>query len=149
MAEDSHTPPLSRRIPGATRAGPGSAGRPVLPGELLKVMQAAVNAARANTAKEPSAAAGAESAAAEAGPNGLAEPKYVGWAEHAESATEPLPTVNGAPVSLSQTTLGESGPQAPTDSRRTSQRRSKPEPRQPCPRQRSAGSQPTAATGRC
>lgn len=47
MADDSPAPPLTRRVPGAARGGPGSPGRPVLPEALLKRMQAAVDAARA------------------------------------------------------------------------------------------------------
>src|SRR5260221_1837881 len=47
MADDSPAPPLTRRVPGAARGGPGSPGRPVLPDALLKRMQAAVDAARA------------------------------------------------------------------------------------------------------
>jgi hypothetical protein len=47
MAEDKPTPPLARRVPGATRSGPGSSARPVLPDAVMRRMQAAVDAARA------------------------------------------------------------------------------------------------------
>jgi hypothetical protein len=51
MADDSLKPPLTRRVPGAARCGPRSTTRPVLPDALLKRMQAAVDAARANRDK--------------------------------------------------------------------------------------------------
>ena len=51
MADDSLKPPLTRRVPGAARCGPRSTTRPVLPEALLKRMQAAVDAARANREK--------------------------------------------------------------------------------------------------
>ena len=47
MADDSPAPPLTRRVPGAARGGPISSVRPALPEALLKRMQAAVEAARA------------------------------------------------------------------------------------------------------
>src|SRR5262249_7614702 len=47
MADDSPAPPLTRRIPGAARGGPGASVRPVLPEALRKRMQAAGAAAGA------------------------------------------------------------------------------------------------------
>ena len=48
MADDSQSPPLSRRVPGAARTGPGPAPRRVFPDALLQRMQAAVDAAQAS-----------------------------------------------------------------------------------------------------
>ena len=52
MGDDSSKAPLTRRVPGATRAGPASTGRPELPDELLQRMQAVVNAAHAQAKQE-------------------------------------------------------------------------------------------------
>ena len=57
MADDSPAPPLTRRVPGAARGGPGSSVRPVLPDALLKRMQAAVDAARAGQSEQTDRAA--------------------------------------------------------------------------------------------
>src|SRR5215471_9415739 len=102
MAEDSHMPPLIRRVPGATKIGPGAVGRPALPSELLKVMQAAVEAARAAKVDEPDASTRAEPRVERTGPNGVAGPQQAGR-EDAESITEPLPRLQAALASLRQT----------------------------------------------
>ena len=47
MTERRPTPPLIRRVPGASRRGPGKPARTVLPDALLRRMLAAVEAARA------------------------------------------------------------------------------------------------------
>jgi hypothetical protein len=53
MGDDrSKPPPLQRRVPGATRAGPTSPVRPELPTALLQRMQAVVNAAHAQAVQE-------------------------------------------------------------------------------------------------
>jgi hypothetical protein len=52
MGDDSSKSPLTRRVPGATRAGPASSSRPELPTELLQRMQAVVNAAHAQAKQE-------------------------------------------------------------------------------------------------
>jgi hypothetical protein len=52
MGDDKGSPPLERRVPGATRAAPGEAERPVLPEALLQRMQAVVSAAHAQAAEE-------------------------------------------------------------------------------------------------
>src|SRR6516162_707143 len=53
MGDDrSKQPPLQRRVPGATRAGPTSTVRPELPTALLQRMQAVVNAAHAQAVQE-------------------------------------------------------------------------------------------------
>jgi len=57
MADDRPAPPLTRRVPGAARGGPGASVRPVLPEALLKRMQAAVDAARAGQSQRADQAA--------------------------------------------------------------------------------------------
>jgi hypothetical protein len=52
MGDESSKAPLTRRVPGATRAGPSSSSRPELPAELLQRMQAVVNAAHAQAKQE-------------------------------------------------------------------------------------------------
>ena len=52
MGDDTSKSPLTRRVPGATRAGPASSSRPELPTELLQRMQAVVNAAHAQAKQE-------------------------------------------------------------------------------------------------
>ena len=52
MGDDSGRPPLERRVPKASLAGPVSASRPELPEALLQRMQAVVNAAHAQAVKE-------------------------------------------------------------------------------------------------
>src|SRR5260221_1686754 len=52
MAEDDSSPPLARRVPGASRPAPSASERPVLPEALLQRMQAVVSAARAQAAEE-------------------------------------------------------------------------------------------------
>ena len=53
MGDDrSKPPPLERRVPGATRAGPASPTRPELPEALLQRMQAVVKAAHAQAMQE-------------------------------------------------------------------------------------------------
>jgi hypothetical protein len=47
MGDDSRTPPLSRRVPGAARGGPPRSARRVLPDAVLDRMQAAIDAAHA------------------------------------------------------------------------------------------------------
>ena len=47
MTEHRPTPPLIRRVPGASGSGPGKPARTVLPDALLRRMLAAVEAARA------------------------------------------------------------------------------------------------------
>jgi hypothetical protein len=46
MTEHRRTPPLTRRVPGASGSGPGASARTVLPDTVLRRMQAAVDAAR-------------------------------------------------------------------------------------------------------
>src|SRR5689334_10820393 len=46
MDDDSPSPPLTRRVPGAARSGPATTNQPVLPDALLRRMRAAVDAAR-------------------------------------------------------------------------------------------------------
>ena len=46
MTEHRPTPPLIRRVPGASGSGPGKPARTVLPDALLRRMLAAVEAAR-------------------------------------------------------------------------------------------------------
>jgi hypothetical protein len=48
MGNDGTGAPLSRRVPGAARPGPGQAARPVLPESVLNRMQAAIDAEHAN-----------------------------------------------------------------------------------------------------
>jgi len=52
MTDARQTPPLARRVPGASGSGPGRPARPVLPDALLRRMQAAVEAERAAEAGE-------------------------------------------------------------------------------------------------
>jgi hypothetical protein len=59
MGDDrSKPPPLQRRVPGATRAGPASPTRPELPEALLQRMQAVVKAAQAQALQEEEAQRG-------------------------------------------------------------------------------------------
>jgi hypothetical protein len=59
MGDDrSKPPPLERRVPGATRAGPASPSRPELPEALLQRMQAVVKAAHAQALQEEEARRG-------------------------------------------------------------------------------------------
>jgi hypothetical protein len=60
MGDDKGSQPLARRVPGATRAAPGEAERPVLPEALLQRMQAVVSAAHAQAAAEQRLASGEE-----------------------------------------------------------------------------------------
>lgn len=60
MADDQGSGQLARRVPGASRAGPAGAERPVLPEALLQRMQAAVSAAHARAAEEQGLASGDE-----------------------------------------------------------------------------------------
>jgi hypothetical protein len=54
MADDGIGVPLSRRVPGETRPGPGQAVRPVLPESVLNRMQAAIDAEHAQAeARQP------------------------------------------------------------------------------------------------
>jgi hypothetical protein len=53
MEDDSPELPLRRRVPGATRAAPQAAARPVLSEALLQRMRQAVEAARAEQAESP------------------------------------------------------------------------------------------------
>ena len=46
MTEHGHTPPLTRRVPGASGSGPRTSARRVLPDALLARMRAAMEAAR-------------------------------------------------------------------------------------------------------
>src|SRR5258706_7386118 len=62
MADDSPAPPLTRRVRGAARGGPGSSTRRLLPDALLKRMQAAVDAARAGQSERTEQAAFANAA---------------------------------------------------------------------------------------
>src|SRR5258708_11198550 len=65
MGDDRSAPPLTRRIPGAARRGPGSSSaRPVLPDALLQRMQAAVDAARARESERTDQAAFAKTGGA-------------------------------------------------------------------------------------
>jgi hypothetical protein len=66
MGDDSSKAPLTRRVPGATRAGPASSSRPELPEELLQRMQAVVNAAHAQARQEEEAGAKPTASGAEA-----------------------------------------------------------------------------------
>jgi hypothetical protein len=69
MAEDGNVTPLSRRVPGAARPGPGQSAKPVLSESVLHRMQAAIDAER-----------------------GQAEPRQQG-----DPNTEPLPRVTASP----------------------------------------------------
>jgi hypothetical protein len=60
MADDQGSGQLARRVPGASRAAPAGAERPVLPEALLQRMQAAVSAAHAQAAEEQGLASGDE-----------------------------------------------------------------------------------------
>jgi hypothetical protein len=111
MGDDSSKSPLTRRVPGATRAGPASSSRPELPAELLQRMQAVVSAAHAQ-AKQEEEAPGKQSVASSRrtfvtggskGSNGV-RPKLTDALrgrlsdEDAEFATDELPrlTASGA-----------------------------------------------------
>ena len=52
MTEHGHTPPLTRRVPGASGSGPRTSARFVLPEALLARMRAAMEAARGAKADE-------------------------------------------------------------------------------------------------
>jgi hypothetical protein len=52
MGDDQGSPPLTRRVPGATRAAPVPSERAALPEPLLQRMQAVVSAAHARAAEE-------------------------------------------------------------------------------------------------
>jgi hypothetical protein len=52
MAEDEAGAPLSRRVPGAARPGPGQSAKPVLSDSTLNRMQAAIEAERAQAEPE-------------------------------------------------------------------------------------------------
>ena len=52
MTEHGHTPPLTRRVPGASGSGPPTPARMVLPDALLARMRAAMEAARRANAAE-------------------------------------------------------------------------------------------------
>jgi hypothetical protein len=111
MGDDSSKSPLTRRVPGATRAGPASSSRPELPAELLQRMQAVVSAAHAQ-AKQEEETPGKQSAASRKRtfvtggpkPSNGARPKLTGRLpgrlsdEDAEFDTDELPrlTASGA-----------------------------------------------------
>ena len=52
MTEHGHTPPLTRRVPGASGSGPPTPARMVLPAALVARMRAATQAARRVNAAE-------------------------------------------------------------------------------------------------
>src|SRR5947209_5960729 len=52
MTNRGPTPPLTRRVPGASGSGPGKSARTLLPDAVLQRMQAAVEAARAADAAD-------------------------------------------------------------------------------------------------
>ena len=52
MTEHGHTPPLTRRVPGASGSGPRTPARMALPDALLARMRAAMEAARRANAAE-------------------------------------------------------------------------------------------------
>ena len=52
MTEHGRTPPLARRVPGASGSGPRQAARIVLPDALLARMRAAMEAARGANASQ-------------------------------------------------------------------------------------------------
>ena len=53
MTEHRRTPPLTRRVPGASGSGPSTSARTVLPDTVLRRMQAAVDAERAADPDDP------------------------------------------------------------------------------------------------
>jgi hypothetical protein len=124
MGDDSSKSPLTRRVPGATRAGPASSSRADLPTELLQRMQAVVNAAHAQAKQEEEApgkqAASEHSAAtqkrtftmgASKSSNGV-RPKLTGPLrerlsdEDAEFATDELPRLTASGSIASSTAAG-------------------------------------------
>ena len=52
MTEHGHTPPLTRRVPGASGSGPRTSARMVLPEALLARMRAEMEAARGANSDE-------------------------------------------------------------------------------------------------
>jgi hypothetical protein len=58
MTEHGHTPPLTRRVPGASGEGPRTSARIVLPDAVLARMRAAIEAARGANASEADEADG-------------------------------------------------------------------------------------------
>ncbi len=52
LADNESPPPLTRRVPGASRGGPSRSSRPALTDAVLEHMQAAVDAERARS-REP------------------------------------------------------------------------------------------------
>src|SRR5262250_1712943 len=97
MADDSPAPQLTRRVPGAARGGPGSSVRPVLPEALLKRMQAAVEAARA---EERSGAGNQKGSRARLGL--AAPPAAAGKPPPAPPARKPPPTKTRPPARMSR-----------------------------------------------
>lgn len=113
MADDSPTPPLTRRVPGAARSGPERSKRPVLPDALIERMQAAVDAAR--SAQTSSAAnvtevtrpdtSGTDTAIpdpASPGSGGENPQPANGSDESPEPIAEPLPRPRAAPGAVTQ-----------------------------------------------
>ncbi|MGI9007430.1 MAG: hypothetical protein ACR2FU_14755, partial [Streptosporangiaceae bacterium] len=68
LADDESAPPLTRRVPGAARSGPGQASRAALPDALLQRMQAAVDAERARSPEAGSEPDGTSQATAASQP---------------------------------------------------------------------------------
>ena len=69
MADDSSKPPLTRRVPGATRPGAASSGLPEIPEALLQRMKAVVDAAHLQEADQAQQAAAPQERAKPAQPD--------------------------------------------------------------------------------
>jgi hypothetical protein len=81
MADDGASAPLSRRVPGAARPGPGQSAKPVLSDSVLNRMQAAIDAERAQAEPE----------------HVQAEPEHLTTVPRYEDPnTEPLPKVTAS-----------------------------------------------------
>src|SRR5260221_3579360 len=114
MADDSSAPPLTRRIPGAARGGPGSSSaRPVLPDALLQRMQAAVDAARARQSERPDQAAFAKTggAASQRAAAVAAEPR------DRKSTRNPLRSPAGRRLAAPPARSGKPAPSRPSAGR--------------------------------
>ena len=106
MGDDSRTPPLSRRVPGAAHAGPAQSAQRVLSDSVLDGMQAAIDAAHAKASgrsepepmteplqRIPAATLTAKAQAADERPQ---LPDQLHDYSDQEPPTEPLPRLNFA-----------------------------------------------------
>src|ERR1022692_4027804 len=106
MGDDSRTPPLSRRVPGAAHAGPAHSAQRVLSDSVLDGMQAAIDAAHAKASgrsepepmteplqRIPAATLTAKAQAADERPQ---LPDQLHDYSDQEPPTEPLPRLNFA-----------------------------------------------------